>query len=208
MDTLVCVKNRNTEQVEKYLEWLSFIHEMFGRIPDFKYPTEVVTIGELQAATASLPTLELSAKMNSSTAYDAMIWCHSLSQPWLGALYPENVPQEWKQLFAVHGHRLLRSFLDDLERTVLAGDPLTQLRPEIYEIPRKEPEVSRFISNLKGRGLMNALNMIPFEERPAYSDIVFRLVSAREFIGKHVFKADHLYNPYFRFGVMDFPDKV
>jgi lysyl-tRNA synthetase class 1 len=208
IDTLVCVKSRNAKHIDEYLGWVFKAHEMFGRIPDFKYPAEIVTTDELQVAVKSLPILELSATQNSSGAYDAMVWCHSLSQPWVGELLPENVPSEWKQLFPAHGCRLLRSFLGDLEKTVLSG-LFPPLRAETYEIPRKEPEVSHFIDNLKGRGLLNVLKMIPFDEQPAYADIVLALVAQREFIGRKFFEkgcTDHLYNPYFRFGVVaDFP---
>jgi len=204
LDTLVCVKSRSAKHIDEYLSWVFDTHEMFGRIPDFRYPAEIVTMDELQAAVKLLPVLELSATKNSSSAYDAMVWCHSLSQPWVGELLPENVPPEWKQLFPAHGCRLLRSFLGDLEKTVLSGS-FPPLRAETYEIPRKEPEVSHFIDNLKGRGLLNILKMIPFDEQPAYADIVLRLVAQREFIGRKFFRkgcTDHLYDPYFRFGVV------
>ncbi len=210
IDTLICVKSRDTKHIEEYLGWVFDTHEMFGRIPDFKYPAEIVTMDELLAATKLLPVLELYATQNSSAAYDAMVWCHSLSQPWVGELSPENVPAEWKQLFPVHGCRLLRSFLGDLEETVLSG-LFPSLRAETYEIPRREPEVSYFIDNLKGRGLLNILKMIPFDEQPAHADIVLRLVTQREFIGKKFFKkgcTEHLYDPYFRFGVVAVPSAM
>ena len=44
IDTLVCVYSRKTEQIERYLEWLFFAHQMFGRIPDFKYPAEILPV--------------------------------------------------------------------------------------------------------------------------------------------------------------------
>ena len=204
IDTLVCVKNRNAEQVKNYLSWVFDTHEMFGRIPDFKYPAEIVTLEEMEAVVALLPTLELSAVRNSSAAYDAMVWCHSLSQPWVGELFPDDVPQDWKNLFVAHGPRLLRSFLIDLEKAVSSGT-LPQLKAEMYEIPRKEPEISHFINNLKGKGLLNILKMIPFDEEPAYMEVVMQMVSQREFIGRKFFKdgcLEHLYDPYFRFGVV------
>jgi len=210
IDTLICVKSRNAKHIEEYLGWVFDTHEMFGRIPDFKYPAEIVTMDELQAATKLLPILELSATQNSSAAYDAMVWCHSLSQPWVGELFPENVPIEWKQLFPMHGSKLLRSFLNDLEHAVLSG-LLTSLKAETYEIPRKEPEASRFIANLKDRGLLSILKMIPFDEQTAHTEIVMRLVGQREFIGRKFFKdesAEHLHDPYFRFGVVSPPREI
>ncbi|MDO8579367.1 MAG: aldehyde dehydrogenase family protein [bacterium] len=205
VDTLVCVHNRQAEHIEQYLDWLFTIHEMLGRIPDFKYPTEIVPFAELQAAVTRLPTLELSASKNEATKYDAMVWCHSLSQPWVGTMYPENVPEHWKQLFPAHSSRLLRLFLEDLEKVVVAGSEISQLRPETYEIPRKEPDISRFIENLSSRGLVSVLKMIPFEENPIYTDITLKLVAQRQFMGRKLFATDnpeHLYSPYFRFGVV------
>lgn len=208
VDTLVCVHNRQAEHVEQYLDWLFTMHELFGRIPDFKYPTEVVPFAELQAAVARLPTLELSASKNEAATYDAMVWCHSLSQPWIGTVHPENVPEHWKQLFPAHASRILRSFLDSLEKAVATSADISQLRPELHEIPRKEPAVSHFIENLNSRGPVNILKMVPFEEHPVHTDIVLRLVARREFMGRKLFIAnspEHLYHPCFRFGVVASP---
>lgn len=205
VDTLVCVHSRQAEHVEQYLEWLFGIHEMFGRIPDFKYPAEIVPFADLQAAVARLPTLELTAAVNEAAKYDAMVWCHSLSQPWAGVVHPENIPEQWKEIFPQHSSRLLRSFLEDLERAIVAGSDISRLRPEIHEIPRQEPGISHFIENLSGRGLVNVLKMVQFEENPIYTDVVLRLVAKREFMGKSVFSTaspDQLYHPYFRFGVV------
>ncbi len=205
VDTLICVHNRLTEHVEQYLDWLFGIHEMFGRIPDFKYPAEIVPFAELQVAIAGLPTLELSTTLNEATKYDAMVWCHSLSQPWTGMVQPENIPEQWKELFPQHSSRLLRSFLDSLEKAIIDGSDISRLRPEIHEIPRKEPDLSHFIENLSSRGLVNVLKMVRFEENPIHTNIVLKMVSKREFMGKSMFSttnSDHLYNPCFRFGVV------
>ena len=208
VDTFVCVHNRQTEHIEQYLDWVFSMHEMFGRIPDFKYPAEIVPFADLQAAVTRLPTLELSAGKNEAAKYDAMVWCHSLSQPWIGTVHPENVPEHWKQLFPAHASRILRSFLGDLEKTVAAGSDISKLRPEVHEIPRQEPGVSHFIENLNSRGPVNVLKMVPFEEHPVYPDIVLRLVARREFMGRSAFSTEnpeHLHHPCFRFGVVALP---
>jgi predicted nucleotidyltransferase len=205
VDTLVCVHNRQTEHVGQYLEWLFGIHEMFGRIPDFKYPSEIVAFADIQAAVARLPTLELTATVNEAKKYDAMVWCHSLSQSWSGVVHPENIPEQWKEVFSQHSSRLLRSFLENLERAITSRSDISRLKPEIHEIPRKEPGVSHFIENLSSRGLVNVLKMVPFEENPIYTDIVLKLVARREFMGRSLFlteNPDQLYQPCFRFGVV------
>jgi predicted nucleotidyltransferase len=205
VDTLVCVHNKQDDHVRQYLDWLFSMHEMFGRIPDFKYPTEIVPFADLQAATNRLATIELSVTQNETDKYDAMVWCHSLSQPWAGTVNPDNIPQRWKELFPAHSSRLLRSFLGNLEQAIATGADISQLHPEVHEIPRKEPELSHYIENLSNRGLVSALKMIPFEETPIHTDIVLKLVAQREFMGKSLFARDtseHLYHPYFRFGVV------
>lgn len=205
VDTLICVHDRQPDQVEQYLSWLFSIHEMFGRIPDFKYPTEIVSFANLQAAMARLPTMRLSVTNNEAAKYDAMVWCHSLSQPWTGTINPENIPERWKKLFPSHSSRLLHSFLEDLEQAISADADISQLHPEVYEIPRKEPGLSHYIENLSSRGLVSVLKIIPFEENPMFTDIVLRLVAQREFMGRRLFAVDspeHLYHPYFRFGVV------
>lgn len=205
VDTLICVHSRQTEHVEQYLDWLFFIHEVLGRIPDYKYPAEIIPFADLQAAVSKLPTLELSASWNDTTKYDAMVWCHSLSQPWIGEVQTQNVPEQWKQSFPAHSSRILRSFLESLESAVVSGGDISFLLSTVHEIPRKEPELSRFINNLSDWGLVNVLKMIPFKEKPTYTDIVLQLVAKREFMGRSVFSTEnpeHLYHPCFRFGVV------
>ncbi len=205
VDTLICVHEKEQDSIEEYLAWLFSTHEMFGRIPDFKYPAEIVTFADLQAATAQLPSIKLLATKNDVLKYDAMVWCHSLSQPWVGVVNQENIPEHWKGLFPSESSRLLRSFLEDLERVVSVRDGISELRPEAYEIPRREPELSHYIENLSDRGLVGVLKMIPFEERPMYTSVVLKLVAQREFMGRSLFEAgnsDDLYHQHFRFGVV------
>jgi predicted nucleotidyltransferase len=205
IDTLVCVHNKQADHLEQYLEWLFQVHELFGRIIDFKYPTEIVAFAELRAAINRLATIELSAIQNEVAKYDAMVWCHSLSQPWVGAIASENIPEDWKEIFPTHSLRLLHSFLGSLEHAITTGADISGLRPELYEIPRKGPELSRYIENLSGRGLLGVLKMIPFEEKPVYTETVLSLVAMREFIGRNLFTRNdprHLHHPCFRFGVV------
>jgi len=205
VDTLICVHSKQDAHVEQYLEWLFSIHEMFGRIPDFKYPTEIVPFADLQAATNRLVTMELTVTSNEAAKYDTMVWCHSLSQPWTGVVNSDSIPERWKELFGDHSSRLLRSFLDNLEQAINDGENISQLHPEIHEIPRQEPGLSHYIENLSSRGLVSVLKMIPFKENPMYTDTVLRLVAEREFMGRSLFQKDtpdHLYNPSFRFGVV------
>lgn len=203
IDTFICVRKKIAKQIELYLEWLFDIHEALGRIPDFKYPTEIVSVNDLESAINLFPKIELSATQNRFSSYDAMVWCHSLSQPWLGLLRAENVSCSWKSLFGDHKSRLLRSFLRDLEKMIIEKSPVFHFSSETYDIPRREPEISNFINNLKGRGLIKVLKMIPFEEKTMYENIVLRLVSNREFIGSElssINESTYLYDPYFRFG--------
>jgi hypothetical protein len=79
------------------------------------------------------------------------------------------------------------------------------LQSALLEVPRKEPDISDFIRNIGDQDLLDLLKMIPFEEKPMYSDIVSRLVANREFMGRRVFSVDDLetlYHPDFRFGVI------
>ena len=205
IDTLICVHSKQEHQIKQYLQWLFSTHEMFGRIPDFKYPTEIVLFADLQVAIGRLPAIELSATSNEPASYDAMVWCHSLSQPWAGTINPENIPEQWKEVFPNHSSRLLRSFLRDLGQAIASGTDISKLSPEVHEIPRKEPGLSHYIENLNNRGLVNVLKMIPFQENPMYANAVLRLVAQREFMGKSFFVSDsteQLYNPYFRFVVV------
>jgi predicted nucleotidyltransferase len=211
VDTLVCVKNRYLEQIEEYLHWLFYMHEVFGKIPDFRYPAEIVTFSELQDATETLPTLELSANPNGFAKYKTLIWCHCLSQwwTWTGNIQTENVPEQWKQVFPQNFSRIFGSFFASLEDTIASGKDVSFLQPAILEVPRKEPGISDFIKNIGDRDLLALLKMIPFEEKPMYSDIVLRLVANREFMGRRVFSDDleTLYHPDFRFGVIFPPSR-
>lgn len=123
----------------------------------------------------------------------------------MGAIAPENIPESWKGIFPTNSSCLLRSFLESLKQAVTVGSDISRLRLELYEIPRKKPEFSRYIENLSGRGLLGVLKMIPFEEKPMYTESVLKLVAMREFMGKNLFVRDnpeHLHHPCFRFGVV------
>lgn len=205
VNTLVCVHDLHADRVEQYLDWLFSMHEMFGRIPNFMHPAHIVSFTQLQAAAEQLPFLQLSAAMNEITVYDAMMWCYSLAQPWTGVVNPENIPEEWKGVFPQHSSRLLDSFLDSLRGVILDGSDISRLKPEMPEIPRKEPGVSNFIENLRAQGLESVLKMVPFEKKPIYTEIVHRLVGRRQFMGRSVFSmegTEDLYHPCFRFGVV------
>lgn len=204
-DTLICVHEKDDAQVEEYLQWVFYLHEFFGRIPDFKYPSEIITMSDLEAAEKRLQKMKLSATKNNTEQYDAMIWFHALSQTKIGQVFPENIPEHWKHLFPDHSLRLLLSFLVDLDDAVMSGKTIPRLDPRLYELPCEEPLLSRYLNNLNRRGLVQILKMIPFNEDPQYADKVLKMVAARPFMGRSVFYADdvrHLYNPYFRFGVV------
>lgn len=204
-DTLICVREKDDAQVDEYLHWAFYLHEFFGRILDFKYPSEIITMSELEAAAERLQTMKLSATKNNTEQYDAMVWFHALSQTKIGQVFPENMPERWQHLFPAHSLRLLSSFLADLDEAVINGKAIPQLDPRLYELPREEPLLSRYLSNLNRRGLVQILKMIPFNEDPQYADKILKLVAARPFMGRSMFDAGsvgHLYDPYFRFGVV------
>lgn len=210
IDTFICVHNKQAIQIEQYLNWLFSIHEIFGRIPDFKYPAEIVSFAELQAAITKLPTLELSVELNKTATYDTKVWCHSLSQPWIGEIQTQNIPQQWRQLFPAHSLRILRSLIKSLENMVISNKSSPFLELATYKIPRQEPELSHFIYNLSGQGLLEMSKIIPYDEKPVYPDIVLQQVAKREFMGRKVFSvhnSEHLYHPCFRFGVVASPKK-
>lgn len=205
IDTLVCVHEKDIESVRQYLTWLFDIHEKLGRIPDFKYPAEVVTLAELQNAFFQLPTLNLTVNPNEASKYDFMVWCHALAQPLIGVVHPENIPDAWQNLFSAHSQRILRTFLKDMERVIISGSKIEALPRELQEAPTSEPGLSQYIENLSQRGLLAILKAIPFKENPAHTKTVLELVSGREFIGRSYFSfsdTSHLYHPCFRFGVV------
>jgi hypothetical protein len=205
VDTLICVREVEAKAVEEYVNWLLGIHEVFGRIPDFKHPCEIVPFAAFQAAVEKLPQLELSIETSGTMSHDAILWCSSLSQPSTGVVYPENIPGPWKEVFPQNSSRLLRSLLGDLERVIMAGSDIVWLGPAIHGLPRKEPELSSFTSNLSSRGLVSLLKMVPFKAKPIYTEIVLRVVAKREFIGRSVFTVtgpEDLYHPCFRFGAV------
>jgi aldehyde dehydrogenase (NAD+) len=212
IDTLVCVNNRYPEQVEEYLRWLFSMYEMFGRIPDFRYPAEIVTLAELQDAVETLPTLELSVSPNASAKYRTIIWCFCLSQwwTWKGEVQTENVPAQWRQVFSAHFPRIFASFLASLEDLIASGRDVSFLPSGLLEVSRKETELSYFLKNIGDQDLLALLRMIPFEEGPMYSDVISRLVANREFMGRRLFSVDDLetlYHPDFRFGVVVPPSR-
>ena len=205
IDTLICVRNRKSQHVKEYLQWLFFIHELFGRIPDIKYPSEILTFEEINHASNVIQTLSLKAIKNGVEKYDAMVWFHSLSQPHIGTVFPENIPGDWQTYFPLHESRLLSSFLKDIDEISKQSESFFQPHPQIDEMPRDKAALSTYLSNLNKRGLINVLKMIPFEEVPQHTDIVLELVMDRPFMGRSIFDTTsqkQLYDSCFRFGVV------
>ena len=205
IDTLICVRNRKSQHVKEYLQWLFFIHELFGRIPDLKYPSEIITLDEISKASNVIQTLSLKATKNEIEKYDAMVWFHSLSQLHIGTVFPENIPVQWQEYFPMHESRLLSSFLRDIDEMSKKSENFFQPHIQIDEMPRDNTALSTYLSNLNKRGLINVLKMIPFEEAPQHTDIVLQLLMDRPFMGRSLFDATNqkqLYDPCFRFGVV------
>lgn len=204
IDTLICVKERIPQQVNEYLTWLFQTHEVFGKIPDFKYPSEIVEFNELKVGIEQLHILKLSAINNSASAYDAMVWGHSLSQRKIGIINEKSIPEDWRGCFPEQSKRILSSFLDSLQLNsdrILNGQDFSL----VADIPRDEAELSNFIENLSNKGIVKILKLVPFEERPVFTEQVLDIVKMRKFIGsKRYFEGtvNQIFNPLFRFGAV------
>ncbi len=188
VDTFICVNEKVPEQISNYIQWIFQISELFGKIPDFTYPAEIVHISNLRVSLDTLPTLTLSDSHNESQIYDAMVWAHSLSNSKIAIINEENIPKEWLDLFPRESVRLLESFLT---------------KRALKQCLKKE-ERDRFIKNLlTGRNLVSFLKEIPFTEEYKYTDQVWSHVQKRHFFGRRhaITKGkDLLRDKAFRFG--------
>ncbi len=204
VDTMVCVKKKDSLQIHQYLEWLFGISEIFGKIPDFKYPAEIVEFNQLQKAATSFENLSLVSEINSADAYDSMLWLHSLSHYKVAVVYEENIPSGWENIFPSQSSRILKEFLSDLRGKMLSG-----MAPKNYDhfsnIPTSKEGIDNYIKNLgNGRKLIDILRYISFEEKPLYSKDVIEFITQRNFFGRKVFiknKTKFNFDSSFRFGV-------
>ncbi|MEK7460341.1 MAG: aldehyde dehydrogenase family protein [Patescibacteria group bacterium] len=188
IDTFICVNKNVQEQIDVYIQWIFQISELFGKIPDFVYPAEIVNINDLRPALDALSKITLSSSYNPSYTYDAMVWAHSLSNTKIAVINEENIPDEWLDLFPRESVRLLKSFLEE---------------SALEKYPEKEQR-DAFVKNLlTGKGLVDFLKKVSFAEEYNHIEPVWRAVSQRNFFGKKYTIAkgkEILRDKAFRFG--------
>lgn len=188
IDTFICVNRKTQEQIDAYIQWIFQISELFGKIPDFIYPTEIVHIDDLRSALDTLPKIMLLSSCNPSYVYDAMVWAHSLSNTKIAVVNEENIPDEWLDLFPRESGRLLKSFLEE---------------SALEKYPEKKQR-DAFVKNLlMGESLVGFLKEISFNEEHNHTESVWRAVSQRNFFGREYVIAkgkEILSDKAFRFG--------
>jgi aldehyde dehydrogenase (NAD+) len=188
VDTFICVKKKSPEKIKKYILWIFNLCEVFGKIPDFNYPAEIVEIEELKNAIKLLPQLTLSAGGNPSRSYDMLVWTHSLSHYKIGIVKNENIPNGWEAIFPENSSRILKSFLDSL------GENLLKKKiPDSYEklqnIPNDKNDIENFIKNLgNGRKLIDLFRYVPFQGSAPYKKDVMDILSKKRSFGKKFVK--------------------
>jgi acyl-CoA reductase-like NAD-dependent aldehyde dehydrogenase/predicted nucleotidyltransferase len=184
VDTLVCVKQRDSTKVREYLDWIFEMCEVFGKIPDFTYPAEIVRIEDIKNAAGGFSRLSLKAKSNSPAAYDAMVWMHSLSHYKIGVVNEEAIPEAWTRVFLEHSTRLLNGFLEALRENIARGH-IPRGYEKLSDIPEDEKEIDAFIENLgNGRKLVDILKYIPFQSSSPYKEENISLVKKRNCFGR------------------------
>ena len=202
IDTFVCVQRKDDKQIRQYLEWIFEISEVFGKIPDFRYPVEIVEFGQLENAVKSFDDLTLAADINSADKYDSMIWLHSLSHYKI-ALVGE-IPEGWEAVFPANSSRILKSFLDDLREKIVSGI-LPANHNYFSEIPTSTDEVDNYINNLgNGKKLIDILKYIYFDEKPVFTKDVLEIIQSRAFFGRKIMigNGTTFLDKSFRFGVV------
>jgi predicted nucleotidyltransferase len=184
VDTFVCVHRKDPDMVKRYLLWVFEICEVFGKIPDFEYPAEIVEFDELERSVNNFSSLELKSTMNPAKSYDAMVWLHSLSHYKIGILNEEAIPKGWDTIFPDNSSRILRNFLDDLRAKITEGKTLV-CHVRFNDVPRDRQDIDNFIKNLgNGRKLIDLLRYIPFTSVQIYSSEVLDIVTRRQAFGK------------------------
>lgn len=205
IDTFVCVKKKDSVQIKEYLDWLFEIFEIFGKIPDFKYPTEIVELKELENQVARFSKLRLLAILNSAKDYDAMVWLHSLSHYKIGIVNEKNIPDKWITLFPENSKRILREFLIDLKNKSQTNEMLKSYLPLLSQVETKD-SIDEYIRDLgNGRRIIEIFKQILFEQKTLYDKEILEILKTRDFFGKELFNfktSTKIHDPMFRFGVV------
>jgi len=188
IDMLICVSRKDSVKSEKFIQCMFEISEVFGKVPDFMYPTEIVTFSDLSMAVENFPKLILNSNMNSLEAYDAMIWLHSLSHYKMATINEANIPTGWEKIFPDNSTRLLKSFLADFKATFKEDNTLQHYFKRT-EIPEDNEGISAFISSLgNGRKLINTLKYIPFKSLSPFKNEVRSVLKNRNSFGRRFIK--------------------
>lgn len=73
IDMLICLKKNNTELAKKFRKWYFLLHYMYGKIPDFYYPGEIITIDKLNYLIENNKNIEFEIK-NDLDTFDALFY--------------------------------------------------------------------------------------------------------------------------------------
>ena len=187
IDTFICIDERKQEQIDEYIDWIFSVSEIFGKIPDFTYPAEIMTLEELRGALNVFPTITLSSSRNNSEIYDSMLWTHALSHAKLATIYPENIPEEWLSLFQANSKRLLKTYLSD----------------QSFKDVNHEKREMLLKNLLAEKDILDLLKEIPFDIEYRYTESVMQALLKRNFFGRKMFQEnDKITRPSnaFRFG--------
>lgn len=73
IDMLVCLSKLDAELERRFREWYFVLHYMYGKIPDFYYPGELITTDKLNSIIENNKNIELGIT-NDANAFDALFY--------------------------------------------------------------------------------------------------------------------------------------
>lgn len=78
IDMFVCLRESNKELEKKFREWYFKFHYIYGKIPDFYYPGELITEEKLNNIITNNKNLEIKLK-NDADTFDALFYTQILT---------------------------------------------------------------------------------------------------------------------------------
>lgn len=98
LDTFICLQNKNPEQIQIYNRWIIQFQWKIGLKPDLDYPSEIVTINDLEENFNAATSKILNSSLNNEEIFDSIIWVNALKFNKVGVIGDKKALSKFNQV--------------------------------------------------------------------------------------------------------------
>lgn len=132
IDTFVCLKARSVVKERVFIEWSKSWQKNHGFIPDNVYPSEIVTLEQLEEALSpeNLEQIHLSLDSNAEHIFDTVIWAQIINDKKL-AFVGGSEGGIWLSKLAKNSKPFLRSLAEQVVNDLSSRG---EIKPELFRL--------------------------------------------------------------------------